>query len=134
MLYRRLGRTGLEVSEISFGTARGNTENPQQAIDTIHAALDAGINFFDTATGYDNGDSERVLGKALQGNSDALIETKYCPYDSYLPGAAYVGTPEALIASAEESLRRLQRDHLDVFLGHGMRSLNSLSRLREDGC
>jgi aryl-alcohol dehydrogenase-like predicted oxidoreductase len=134
MRYRRLGRTNLEVSEISFGAARGNTDNPQQAIETMHAALAAGINFFDTATGYDNGDSERVLGEALRGHPEALVETKYCPYDSYLPGAEYIGTPQALIASAEESLRRLRRDRIDVFLGHGMRSLATLERFLNDGC
>ncbi|NSW53343.1 MAG: aldo/keto reductase [Anaerolineae bacterium] len=134
MRYRRLGRTNLEVSEISFGAARGNTDNPQQAIETMHAALAAGINFFDTATGYDNGDSERVLGEALRGHPEALVETKYCPYDSYLPGAEYIGTPQALIASAEESLRRLGRDRIDVFLGHGIRSLATLERFLNDGC
>lgn len=134
MLYRRLGRTNLEVSEISFGTARGNTENPQQAIDTMHAALEAGINFFDTATGYDNGNSERVLGEALRGHPDALVETKYCPYDTYLPNANYVGTPQALMASAEESLRRLGREQIDVFLGHGIRSLATLDRFMTEGC
>ncbi len=54
----------------------------------------AGINYFDTATGYDGGDSERVLGQALQNHPEVLVETKYCPYDSYLPDANYDGTPE----------------------------------------
>jgi aryl-alcohol dehydrogenase-like predicted oxidoreductase len=103
-------------------------------IDAYHAAMDAGINFFDTATGYDGGNSEKVLGQALKGHSDVLVETKYCPYDSYLPDAVYVGTPQDLIASAEESLRRLGRDHLDVFLGHGIRSLETLDRFMNDGC
>ncbi|MBN2047718.1 MAG: aldo/keto reductase, partial [Anaerolineaceae bacterium] len=134
MHYRRLGRTNLQVSELSYGAARGNTEHPQQIIHTIHTAIDAGINFFDTAEGYDGGDSERVLGEALRGHDDVIVETKYCPYDSYLPEAKYVGTPEKLIASAEESLRRLGRDHLDIFLGHGMRSLETLDRFMNDGC
>ena len=115
MEYRRLGRTGLEVSALGYGAARGNTDTPQQMIAAYHAAIDAGINFFDTATGYDNGDSERVLGEALLGHPDVLVETKYCPYDTYLPDANYVGSPDALIVSAEESLRRLNRDRL---VGH----------------
>jgi aryl-alcohol dehydrogenase-like predicted oxidoreductase len=134
MRYRRLGRTNLQVSELSYGAARGAKEDPQQFIRTVHAVVAAGINFIDTATGYDGGESERVLGQALQGHGDVLVETKYCPYDSYLPDATYVGSPQALIASADESLRRLRRDHLDVFLGHGMRSVESLERFMVDGC
>jgi L-galactose dehydrogenase len=134
MRYRRLGRTELQVSELSYGAARGARDDPQQFTRTVHAVIDAGINFIDTATGYDGGESERVLGQALEGHDDVLVETKYCPYDSYLPDAAYVGTPQALIASAEESLRRLRRDHLDVLLGHGMRSVVTLDRFMTDGC
>lgn len=134
MLYRKLGRTGLQVSELSYGAARGATESPQQFITTVHACFAAGINFVDTATGYDNGDSERVLGEALRGHDDVLVETKYRPYDGWGPAAAYTGSPAALVASAEESLRRLRRDRLDVFLGHGIRTLESYERFMSDGC
>lgn len=130
MLYRRLGRTNLQVSELGFGAARGYDQDDFPEL--VHAILDAGINFIDTATGY--GDSEVALGRALEGRDDVLVETKYCPYDSYRPEATYVGTPEALVASAEESLRRLRRDHLDVLLGHGMRSLETFERFMSDGC
>jgi L-galactose dehydrogenase len=133
MLYRRLGRTNLEVSELSYGAARGASGDPKQFIATVHACIDAGVNFIDTAAGYDGGDSERVLGEALQGHDDVLVETKYCPYETYAVGAAYVGSPDALVASAEESLRRLRRDHLDVFLGHGLRTLDTLDRFMTDG-
>ena len=134
MLYRRLGRTDLEVSELSYGAARGASEDPQRFIATVRACFEAGVNFVDSAAGYDAGQSETVLGEALQGHDDVIVETKYCPYESYAVGAAYVGTPEALVASAEESLRRLQRDRLDVFLGHGLRTLESLERFMTDGC
>ena len=135
MLYRRLGRTELQVSELSYGAARGAAEDPENFIAVVRAALEAGSNFIDTAEGYDDGESERILGKALAGHDgDVLVETKYCPYDSYRPEAKYVGSPEALIASAEESLRRLRRDHLDVFLGHGIRTLDTLDRFMTDGC
>ncbi|MCE5237661.1 aldo/keto reductase [bacterium] len=130
MLYRRLGRTDLQVSELAFGAARGYEQ--ADFADLVHAIIDAGINLVDTATGY--GDSEVALGKALQGHDEVLLETKYCPYDSYRPEATYVGTPEALVASAEESLRRLRRDHLDVLLGHGMRTLDTFDRFMGDGC
>jgi aryl-alcohol dehydrogenase-like predicted oxidoreductase len=133
MRYRRLGRTNLEVSELSYGAARGARADRQGFIDTVHACIDAGINFMDTAGGYDGGESEVVLGDALVGHDDIIVETKYCPYENYSAQAAYVGTPEALIASAEESLRRLKRDRLDIFLGHGIRTLESLDRFMNDG-
>jgi aryl-alcohol dehydrogenase-like predicted oxidoreductase len=134
MLYRKLGRTGLQVSELSYGAARGATEDPEQFIATVKAAIDVGINFIDTAAGYDRGDSERVLGEALRGHDDVLIETKYCPYKTYAPGAAYIGSPEQLTASAEESLRRLRRERIDVFLGHGIRTVETFHRFMNDGC
>jgi aryl-alcohol dehydrogenase-like predicted oxidoreductase len=134
MLYRRLGRTNLQVSELSYGAARGVTQEPKQFIATVHACLDAGLNLIDTAAGYDNGDSERALGEALVGHDDVTIETKYCPYESYAPNAKYTGNPEALIASAEESLRRLRRDRLDILLGHGIRTPDTLDRFMNDGC
>jgi aryl-alcohol dehydrogenase-like predicted oxidoreductase len=62
------------------------------------------------------------------------VETKYLPYDSYLPNAAYIGTREKLVASAEESLRRLKRERLDILLGHGIRTLESFERFIHDGC
>lgn len=134
MRYRRLGRTDLQVSELGYGAARGAAQDPQGFIATVHACLDAGINFIDSAAGYDGGRSETVLGEALAGRDGVIVETKYCPYESYRVGATYIGTPEALVASAEESLRRLHRDRIDVFLGHGIRTLESLDRFMTDGC
>ena len=134
MLYRRLGRTGLQVSELSYGAARGATQTPTQFIATVKATIAAGVNLIDTAAGYDGGDSERVLGQALAGEDGVLVETKYCPYENYSPAAAYVGSPQALVASAEESLRRLRRDRLDILLGHGIRTLATLDRFMTDGC
>lgn len=131
MLYRTLGRTGLQVSELSYGAARGYDDQANWAA-TLRACLDAGINFIDTAGGY--GDSEVCLGEVLGGREDFILETKYCPYESYAVGARYVGTPEALIASAEESLRRLKRNHLDILLGHGLRTLESFDRFMTEGC
>jgi aryl-alcohol dehydrogenase-like predicted oxidoreductase len=134
MRYRCLGRTRLEVSELSYGAARGAAEDPQRFIATVHACIDAGINLIDTAESYDDGDSERVLGEALRGHDNILVETKYRPYDSHAPNANYTGSPERLVASAEESLRRLRRDRLDILLGHGIRTLGSFERFMGDGC
>ncbi|MCK5801602.1 MAG: aldo/keto reductase [Lentisphaeria bacterium] len=134
MLYRQLGCTGLQVSELSFGAARGAKENPTQFIHTVRACIDAGINFIDTAADYDGGGSECVLGEALAGHDEVIVETKYRPYDSWPPEAIYNGSPEALIASAEQSLRRLRRDRLDILLGHGLRTQESYDRFMSDGC
>ncbi|MCX5660883.1 MAG: aldo/keto reductase [Planctomycetota bacterium] len=134
MRYRRLGRTGLNVSELSFGAARGAAQDPAQFIQTVHAVIGAGINFIDTAESYDDGLSETVLGQALVGHDEILVETKYRPYDSHATDAHYTGSPQRLVASAEESLRRLRRDRLDILLGHGIRSLATLDRFMNDGC
>jgi len=133
MLTRRLGRTDLQVSELSYGAARGASQDPRQFIATVRACFEAGVNLVDTAGGYDSGESERVLGEALEGYDHVIVETKYCPYDSYRASAAYVGTPQDLTASAEESLRRLRRDRLDILLGHGLRTLETLDRFMADG-
>lgn len=134
MLYRQLGKTGLNVSELSYGAARGASEDRHAFIATVHAAIDAGINFIDTAADYGNGDSERALGEALHGHAEVIVETKYQPYNGWGGDATYTGSAVALTASAEGSLRRLRRDRLDILLGHGIRTLESLDRFMNDGC
>jgi len=134
MRYRRLGRTGLQVSELSLGAARGAATDPEGFKTTVRAVIDAGINLIDTAESYENGVSESVLGEALTGRDDVLVETKYRPYDSHAPDANYTGSPERLVASVEGSLRRLRRDRIDILLGHGIRSLATLDRFMSDGC
>ena len=134
MRYRRLGRTGLQVSELSLGAARGASTDPEGFKTTVHAVIDAGINLIDTAESYENGVSESVLGEALVGRHDVLVETKYRPYDSHAPDANYTGSPERLVTSVEGSLRRLRRDRIDILLGHGIRSLATLDRFMSDGC
>lgn len=133
MNYRKLGNTGLSVSEMSWGAARGADEDPDQFIATAHAAIDSGINFFDTAEKYSGGEAERVLGMALKGHDDVIVQTKYLPYENFAPEAAYTGSPADLNASVERSLSRLQRDHIDVLLGHGMRTMDSYDRFMSDG-
>ena len=69
MRYRRLGRTELQVSELGYGAAWGASQDRAKFIATVHAAIESGVNFVDTATDYGNGDSERALGEALRGHS-----------------------------------------------------------------
>ena len=76
MQYRRLGRTGLQVSELCLGAMMfgqwGNTDH-DDSIRIIHTALDAGINFIDTADVYSAGESEEIVGKAIVGRRDDLV-------------------------------------------------------------
>ena len=76
MEYRPLGRTGVQVSQLCLGTmmfgAWGNSDH-DDSIRIIHAALDAGINFVDTADVYSAGESEEIVGKALKGRRDDIV-------------------------------------------------------------
>jgi aryl-alcohol dehydrogenase-like predicted oxidoreductase len=78
MEYRRLGRSGLKVSEMCLGTMTfGNGADETEAARMVHAALDGGVNFFDTANSYVGGVSESMLGKALTGRRhNAVIASK----------------------------------------------------------
>jgi predicted aldo/keto reductase-like oxidoreductase len=111
--FRRLGRTGLEISDISFGSSR--TTDPG----LVRYALERGVNYFDTAEGYQDGRSEEAIGEALQGQRDrVLIASKV---------KAQADTPRAeIMKGLEESLRRLRTDHIDVYFNH---AVNDVARL-----
>ena len=92
MEYRPLGRTGVQVSKLCLGTmmfgAWGNTDH-DDSIRIIHRALDAGINFVDTADVYSAGESEEIVGKALKGRrDDVVLATKFCVTDGRGPQPA----------------------------------------------
>jgi aryl-alcohol dehydrogenase-like predicted oxidoreductase len=119
MEYRRLGRSGLKVSEICLGTMTfGNGADEAESARMVHAALAAGVNFVDTANSYVGGVSETLLGKALIGRRhDAVIASKVFnpmgggPNDS---GMSRLHIKQAL----EDSLRRLQTDYIDLYYIH----------------
>jgi aryl-alcohol dehydrogenase-like predicted oxidoreductase len=119
MEYRRLGRSGLKVSEICLGTMTfGNGADQAEAVRMVDAAFDAGVNFFDCADTYVGGMSETMLGVALKGRrSDAVVTSKvfnpmgHRPNDS---GASRLHIMQAV----EASLRRLQTDYLDIYYIH----------------
>lgn len=120
MDYRQLGKTGLRVSAVGFGAWQLDNSiwgGPDEAasIELVQAALGAGCNFFDTAPGYGNGASERLLGKALKGRrGEAILCTKFGHADPKQMDFSAAG----LRPSLEASLRRLQTDHVDVLLLH----------------
>ncbi len=116
MNYHTLGRTGIQVSTICmgcWGLASDFHWGPQDDADsiaTVHAALDAGVNFFDTAEAYGNGHSDEVLGRALQGvRHQVVIASKV---------SAQNLAPDDLVRSCEASLRRLNTDYLDLLQIH----------------
>lgn len=136
MKYRKLGRTGIQVSEISLGTwAFGNKVyggvDEKDGIKTIHEGIDLGVNLFDTAPQYgtpqQDGVAEIVLGKALKGRRDkAIISTKFGRNPTISEGASQF-YKSRIIDSVEESLRRLQTDYIDVLFFHSPFSPNEIN-------
>jgi len=103
------------------GTSLGYTNtNDKESISTIHAALDNGITLFDTAAAYGAGHSERLLGKALKGNADAIVVSKIGmaidETTKQITGDEI--TPESVIPAVDRCLARLDRDTVDVILLH----------------
>ena len=127
MKYRTLGRTALEVSEISLGTwAFGNNVyggvDEKDGINTIHAGIDMGVDLFDTAPQYgtaeQDGVAEIVLGKALKGKRDKVhISSKFGRNPTIAKGASQF-YKSRIVDSVEESLKRLQTDYIDVLFFH----------------
>jgi aryl-alcohol dehydrogenase-like predicted oxidoreductase len=121
MDYRPLGRTGISVSQMCLGAmmfgAFGNSDH-DDVIKIIHKALDAGINFIDTADGYSDGESEEILGKALAGGrrESVVLAVKFGRPFNGDPDPNHRGASRRWITEAVEgSLRRLQTDWIDVY-------------------
>jgi aryl-alcohol dehydrogenase-like predicted oxidoreductase len=122
MEYRPLGRTGMKVSQLCLGAMMfGAVGNPDHddAVKIIHRALDAGVNFIDTADAYSHGESELIVGKALAGGrrENVVLATKVgMPFDD---DPNHRGSSRRWITEAVEgSLRRLQTDWLDLYQIH----------------
>ena len=133
MEYRQLGRSGLTVPVLSFGTATFGGTNPfferwgqtdvAEATRMVDICLDRGVNFFDTADIYSAGASEEILGQALKGKRDrALISTKATfRFDDTPNGVG--SSRHHLVRACEASLKRLGTDHIDVYFMHGFDAL-----------
>jgi myo-inositol catabolism protein IolS len=138
MEYRNLGRTEIVVSAVAMGcwAIAGDwvwgDQDERESIATIRAALDTGVNFFDTAEAYGDGHSEIVLGKALAGHRDeAVIATKV--------SASGLSSTE-IQKACERSLRRLNTDHIDLYQVHWpnweipiAESMEALEKLQQQG-
>ncbi|WP_104087727.1 aldo/keto reductase [Arthrobacter sp. GMC3] len=121
MDYRLLGRTGLEVSPLCLGTmmfgAWGN-KDADDSIRVIHHAMDAGINFIDTADVYSAGESEEIVGQALQGRrDDVVLATKFFMPMGEGPNRSG-GSRKWIMQAVEDSLRRLGTDYIDLYQVH----------------
>jgi aryl-alcohol dehydrogenase-like predicted oxidoreductase len=128
MRYRKLGKTGFEVSEVGFGAwGIGKSEwvgaDDERSLRTLKSARDAGINFFDTALAYGDGHSESLLARAFGRSKDVVIASKVPPKNLIWPAqdesrlrdvfpSAYV------LKSLETTLKNLQRDTVDIYQFH----------------
>ncbi|TAJ18168.1 MAG: aldo/keto reductase [Dehalococcoidia bacterium] len=132
---RTLGRTGLEVTTLGYGAMSldsrfGRTVSQDEANTVLNALLDAGVNFIDTSPDY--GPSEEMVGKAVAGrrNEYVLASKCGCPVAVEPGQQGHVYTPANITAAIEQSLRRLQTDHLDIVQFHGSPSRAALEEHR----
>src|SRR5216684_9220238 len=114
--YSTLGRTGLKISDISFGASRLTSGEE----DLVRHAFDSGINYFDSAEVYTGGESETTIGNALKGKRDKVFLTS-----KIIANAD--DKSDTMMRALEGSLRRLQTDHVDVYFNH---AVNEPERLK----
>ena len=124
MRYRSLGRTGLEVSEIGFGTWGVGADawkggNDADSLAAMHRAIELGVNFIDTAIVYGSGHSEKLVGQIKREHPEVMIATKVNPANWEWPAGDTTPADDAfsaahVIARTEESLRNLGTDVIDV--------------------
>jgi aryl-alcohol dehydrogenase-like predicted oxidoreductase len=153
MVRRQLGRTGLTVSSVALGTTKlgRNTgvkypvdfalPSDQEVAALLESAYQLGVNLIDTAPAY--GESERRLGPFIENHRDKIVLCTKCG-EQYLNGrSVYDFSAQAILASVEQSLRRLRTDHVDILLlhsdGHDVDiltqtdAIDTLSRLKKSG-
>jgi aryl-alcohol dehydrogenase-like predicted oxidoreductase len=118
MQMRRLGSAGPEISVVGFGSWEaggdhwGPNSSEREVIAAVHAGIDAGMTWVDTAEVYGRGLSEQIVGRALAGRDDVLVFTKVAPDE----GSGL--RPEQVRTAIDASLRRLVRDHVDLYQIH----------------
>jgi aryl-alcohol dehydrogenase-like predicted oxidoreductase len=120
MEYRQLGNSGVRVSVIGLGANRfGSQEVPQEEVDKIiNAALDAGVNFIDTANVYHDGGSEEALGNALKGKMHRVVMATKFSFPRKTSANSWGASRYQMMQAIDLSLRRLQSDHVDLYYCH----------------
>ena len=125
-VYRTLGRTGLRITEVGYGTDLASE------YEVIRAGVDMGINYLDTARGYIHGRGEEIISRAVEGIRDKV----------YIATKTHGATKDAVFRDAEASLKSLRTDHVDVLHLHGLTGLKraldpdireALAKLKEQG-
>jgi hypothetical protein len=111
--YRPLGRTGMKISDISFGSSR------MRDAKVVRHAFERGINYFDSAEGYKGGDAEAAIGKALHDVRDRVYLTSKTQTDSDT-------TKSEMMSALEGSLERLRTDYVDVYFNHAVNDVATL--------
>lgn len=152
MNYRKLGRTDLDISEIGYGAwGIGKTAwigaDDEESLKALNRSIELGLNFIDTALGYGNGHSERLVGQVVRQQSKPVyVATKIPPKNKQWPAPAGIPSSEAfpadhVIACTEESLRNLGLDTIDVQQFHVWQDdwveqgdwLEAVQKLKEQG-
>lgn len=120
MEYRQLGHAGVRVSVIGLGGNRfGSEEVPQSEVTRIiDRALEAGVNFIDTANIYNEGRSEETLGQALKGRMHRVVIATKFSYPRKTSANSWGASRYHMMQSIEKSLRRMQTDHVDLYYCH----------------
>ena len=120
MEYQQLGRSDLKISRIGFG-CMSLKPNETQSEKILHRAIDLGINYFDTADLYDKGANEKMLGRVLKQKRDQIILASKAGNQWRPDGSGWDWNPrkEYILKCAEQSLKRLQTDYIDLFQLHG---------------
>lgn len=120
MDYKLLGKSGLNISRIGFGCMSLHPEQ-KDFEQMINLAMDAGINYFDTADLYDKGGNESMLGQIFKGKRDKVIIGSKAGNEWRADGSGWDWNPrkQYILKCAEGSLRRLQTDYIDLFMLHG---------------
>ncbi|MBM7567438.1 aldo/keto reductase [Paenibacillus sacheonensis] len=150
MQYRKLGKNGPIISVIGFGSwaiggagwaSAWGSQDDDQSIESIRAALDAGVTFYDTAAVYGLGHSEEVLGQALRGDRDRVIIATKCGLVWDESGSVTrSGAYDSVIREAEASLKRLGTDVIDLYQVHwpdsevpAEETMRAMDKLVQDG-
>lgn len=119
MHYKRLGNSGLQVSALGLGTnSFGKRADQEASIRIIHAAMDQGINFIDTANIYAGSESERIIGLALEGRRHAAVLATKAGLPKHDGPDGSGSSRRHLMQELEGSLRRLKTDHVDLYQIH----------------
>lgn len=141
MKFKQLGQTGVQVSELCFGTMSfGGDADADESARMFEACRDKGINFFDCADAYSKGVAETILGKLIKGSRDELVITSKCFVPMGDDINARGGNRRHILKAVEASLQRLGTDRLDVLLMHRWdavvpleETLRALEQLVADG-